>query len=37
MEPKGSLPKSQEPTTRPNSEPDQSIPYPHNPLPEDPS
>jgi hypothetical protein len=35
MEPKGSLPHSQVPTTRPYPEPAQSSPYPHIPLPEE--
>ena len=37
MEPKGSLPHSQVPATCPYSEPAVSSPYPHIPLPEDPS
>ena len=37
MEPKGSLPQSQVPTTCPYPEPFRSSPYPHIPLPEDPS
>jgi hypothetical protein len=37
MEPQGLLPHSQGTTTCPYSEPDQSIPYPHISLPEDPS
>jgi hypothetical protein len=37
MEPEGSLPQSQVPTTCPYPEPDQSNPYSHIPLPEDPS
>jgi hypothetical protein len=37
MEPDGQLPKSQVPTTCPYPEPAQSSPYPHIPLPEDPS
>jgi len=36
MEPKGSLPHVQVPTTCPYPEPAQSSPYPHIPLPEDP-
>jgi hypothetical protein len=36
MEPKGSLPHSHVPATCPYPEPDQSSPYPHIPLPEDP-
>jgi hypothetical protein len=35
--PEGSLPHSQVPATCPYPEPDQSSPYPHIPLPEDPS
>jgi hypothetical protein len=37
MEPDGSLPHSQMLATCPYPEPDQSSPYPHIPLPEDPS
>ena len=37
MEPVGSLPHSQESTTCPYPEPARSSPYPHVPLPEDPS
>jgi hypothetical protein len=37
MEPVGSLPHSQVPATCPYPEPAQSSPYPHLPLPEDPS
>jgi len=37
MEPKGSLPHSQMPATHSYPEPDRSSPYPHIPLPEDPS
>jgi len=37
METVGSLPPSQVPATRPYPEPDRSSPYPHTPLPEDPS
>ena len=37
MEPKGSLPHSQVPAICPYPEPDVSSPYPHIPLPEDPS
>ena len=37
MEPKGSLPHSQVPATCPYPEPARSSPYPHIPLPEDPS
>ena len=36
MEPEGSLPQSQVPSNCPYSEPDQSGPYPHILLPEDP-
>jgi len=37
MEPEGLLPNSQVPVTCPYPEPARSIPYPHIPLPEDPS
>jgi hypothetical protein len=37
MEPEGSLPHSQVPATFPYAEPARSRPYPHTPLPEDPS
>ena len=37
MEPEDSLPHSQEPATCPYPEPARSSPYPHIPLPEDPS
>ena len=37
MEPKGSFPHSQVPAIRPFPEPARSSPYPHTPLPEDPS
>jgi len=37
METEGSLPRLQAPVTCPYPEPDRSIPYPHIPLPEDPS
>ena len=37
MEPECSLPRSQVPATCPYREPAQSSPYPHIPLPEDPS
>jgi len=37
MEPESSLPHSQMPVTCPYLKPDQSSPYPHIPLPEDPS
>ena len=37
MEPEVSLPHSQVPSTCPYPEPAQSSPYPHTPLPEDPS
>ena len=37
MEPNGSSPHSQVPTTCPYPEPAQSSPYPHIPLPKDPS
>ena len=37
MEPEGSLPHLQLPTTCPYPEPARSSPYPHTPLPEDPS
>jgi len=37
MEPKGSLPHSQVPVNFPYPEPAQFSPYPHIPLPEDPS
>ena len=37
MEPEGSLPHSQVPATCPYPEPARSSPYPHIPLPEDPS
>jgi len=37
MEPEGSLPHSQVPVTCPCPEPDGSSPYPHIPLPEDPT
>ena len=37
MEPEGSLLHSQVPATRPYPEPTPSSPYPHIPLPEDPS
>jgi len=37
MEPEGSLPHSQVPATCPYSGPDRFSPYPHIPLPEDPS
>jgi len=37
MELEGSLPHSQQPATYPYPEPDKSSPYPHIPLPEDPS
>ena len=37
MEPEDSLPHSQQPATCPYPEPDQSSPYSHIPLPEDPS
>jgi len=37
MEPEGSLPYSQVPATCPYPEPARSSPYPHIPLPEDPS
>ena len=37
MEPQGSLPHSQVPVTCPYPEPARSSPYPHIPLPEDPS
>ena len=37
MEPKFSWPRSQVPATCPYPEPAQSSPYPHIPLPEDPS
>jgi hypothetical protein len=37
MEPEGSLPHSQVPTTCPYPEPVQSSPYAYIPLPEDPS
>jgi len=37
MEPEGSLPHSQVPTTCPYPEPAWSSPYPHVPLPKDPS
>ena len=37
MEPEGSLPHSQVPATFPCPEPARSFPYPHIPLPEDPS
>jgi hypothetical protein len=37
MEPEGLLPHLQVPTTCPYSEPAQYSPYPHIPLPEDPS
>ena len=37
MEPEGSLPHSQVPATRPYPESARSSPYPHIPLPEDPS
>ena len=37
MEPEGSLPHSQVPATCPYAEPARSSPYPHIPLPEDPS
>jgi len=36
-ETEGSLPRSQVPPTCPYPKPAQSSPYPHNPLPEDPS
>ena len=36
MDPEGSLPHSHVPATCPYSEPAQSSPYPHIPLPEDP-
>ena len=37
MKPEGSVPHSQVPATSPYPEPDWSSPYPHIPLPEDPS
>jgi len=37
MEPENSLPHSQVPSICPYSEPTLSSPYPHIPLPEDPS
>jgi len=37
MEPEGSLPHSQEPANCPYPKPTLSSPYPHIPLPEDPS
>ena len=37
MEPEDSLPRLQVPATCPYPEPDQSSPYPHIPVPKDPS
>ena len=37
MIPEGSLPQSQMPATCPYPDPAQSSPYPHIPIPEDPS
>jgi hypothetical protein len=36
MEPEDSLPHLQVPATCPYLEPDESSPYPHNPIPDDP-